>query len=242
MSVAGALDWFGALAFLLGALTGFSEIVSRYRDEPLRAGCNPAGFAYMLFNGAIALGAYALLGRYDEAILPGLADDPFLLAMAAGFGAMALFRSKFFIFRTDDGREYPIGPSIVLESLLRLIDRNIDRRRAARRQALVVDLMSGIDGYEKLAQYLLASLLSFQNLTTEERTEIAATVKRYGDNEEFRSWPENVKVLALGFAFLTLAGEEHFAGMVNSFRRGVGLAERPPASAAERLMTVFSFR
>lgn len=30
-----------------------------------------------------------------------------MIALTASFGAMAIFRSKLFIFRTEDGREYP---------------------------------------------------------------------------------------------------------------------------------------
>ena len=65
------------------------------------------------------------------------------MALTAGFGAMAVFRSKLFIFRTEDGKEYPIGPSIVMETFLGLLDRKIDRLRAAKRQRRVFDTLEG---------------------------------------------------------------------------------------------------
>ena len=71
----------------------------------------------------------------------------------------------------------------------------------------------------------MASLLSFQNLSPEERAEIAGEVQKFQRNEQFSSWPGEIKILAIGFAFLTIAGEDHFVQMINSFRRSAKLPE-----------------
>src|SRR5262245_59809338 len=115
----------GLLSFAIGALTGISEIISRYRDEPLRATGNRYGLAYLLLNGLTAVIAYGFLLRYPTQILAPIAGDALLASLAAGFGAMAVLRSNFFIFRTEDGKEYPIGPYIVIETFLRMLDRKI---------------------------------------------------------------------------------------------------------------------
>src|ERR1700722_16477030 len=150
------------LSFVLGASAGASEIVSRYRDEPLRAVGKPWGITYLLLNGIVSLGAYGLLIRYPKQLPASIEGDHLMMAFTAGFGAMGVLPSKFFFFRADDGKEYPIGPSIVTETFLRLLDRNIDRQRATERQDVVFERMKDIRGFDDAADYLQAAILSFQ--------------------------------------------------------------------------------
>lgn len=57
-----SLVWTGALlSFLLGALAGLSELISRYRDEPFSAAANVYGWGYLALNGVLAVAAYGLL-------------------------------------------------------------------------------------------------------------------------------------------------------------------------------------
>src|SRR5271163_1918761 len=56
--------WYAALAVSFGELVGFSEIITRYRDEPLRATFNRYGILYLLINGALSGCAYFLLRAY----------------------------------------------------------------------------------------------------------------------------------------------------------------------------------
>jgi hypothetical protein len=150
-------------------------------------------------NGLVAALAYGLLVRYPTHLLPSVANDPLLSALAAGFGAMVLLRSKLFIFRSEDGKEYPIGPSIVIETLLRVLDRKIDRLRASERQRRVFERMKDIADFEAAAGYLEASLLSFQNLSEEEKKEIAAVIEQY---RQATDWAPSLRTMAVGFAFL----------------------------------------
>jgi hypothetical protein len=216
------------LSFIIGAGTGISEIVSRYRDEPLRATANRYGFAYLALNGLISVLAYAFLVRYSSNILTSVAGDPVMTSIVAGFGAMAILRSNFFIFRTEDGKEYPIGPSIVVETFLRMLDRKIDRLRASERQRRVLERLKDIADYDAAANYLEASLLSFQNLTEKEWTDIREVIEVYRK----KAWPPALRVYAVGFAFLTIAGEENFDQVVENLQKYL---EKAKESALMRL-------
>jgi len=200
------------LAFVFGSLVGFSEILSRYRDEPFLATANLYGLTYLGINGSISLGAFGLLLHYPTGIFPKIAGDHFMVSIVAGFGAMAVMRSKLFIFRSDDGKEYPIGPSIVLETILRVVDRKIDRLRASQREKRVFSSLKDISNFDAAADYLTASLLSFQNLSQDEKRDIAAVIQQYRDQ---KLWPPALKTMAIGFAFLTIAGEENFDQVVS---------------------------
>jgi len=98
-----------ALCFILGSAAGFTEIVTRYRDEPLRAAFNRFGLFYMMINGLLSLSALGLLLRYPN-LFPKVAGDKLMTAIVAGTAAMTLLRSKLFTFRTAAGADIPIGP------------------------------------------------------------------------------------------------------------------------------------
>jgi hypothetical protein len=211
-----------ALSFLCGTFVGISEVISRYRDEPLRATANRYGVGYALINGVVSVIVYGLLVRYPTAIFPALATDSLMTALVAGFGAMVVLRSKLFIFRTEDGKEYPIGPSIVIETLLRVFDRKIDRLRASERQRRVFEQMKDITDFNAAASYLEASLLSFQNLSQDEKAEIARVIDEY---RKQTAWPAALRTMAVGFAFLTIAGEENFDQVIANLKGYLKLAD-----------------
>ncbi len=220
------------LVFIFGALVGFSEILSRYRDEPMRAAFNRFGLSYLAINGFIAVGAFAVLMHYPKSIFPAVAGDKFMTAIVAGFGAMAVMRSKLFTFRSDDGKEYAIGPSIVIDTILRVVDRKIDRLRASQRERLVFSRLKDVSNFSAAADYLTASLLSFQNLSQDEKRDIAAVIAQYRNQA---AWPDALKTMALGFTFLTLAGEENFDEVVKDLTQYISNLARPAAGSAATL-------
>jgi hypothetical protein len=203
-------------SMMFGVLVGLSEILSKYRDEPVIASATWPGITYLLLNGTISLAAFMLLRLYPTKIFPDLGNDLFLTSVAAGFGAMIVFRSKLFTFRSTDGKDYSIGPAIVLETVLRTIDSKIDRRRATQRQTEVFEATKDLTSFENTASYIEASLLSFQNLTVDDKTEFAKTIQEYRNASK---WPDALKILGLGFAFLSLAGDENFQQVISNLKK-----------------------
>ncbi len=207
--------WY-VFAFLLGAFAGMAEILSRYRDEPWRASFSVPGIAYIFSNGLISTGAYWTVITYK--IFTGINEPGFPAAIAAGFGSMAIFRSKIFVYRSDSGNEYPIGPDIVLDIFMKTIDRQIDRKQAVRRQGLITNTMSDISGiggaFDKAADYFDTALLSFQHLTKEDKSEWKNKI----DGLKKSGLPEKVKLYALGYALLDLTGEDHFHQCIDKLK------------------------
>ncbi len=216
--------WYASLAILFGELVGFSEITTRYRDEPLRATFNRFGVVYLLINGLLSGCAFFLMQAYGDKIFPGLQGSPLLEAIVGGFGAMTVLRSKLFVFRTDDGKEIPIGPDLVIASLLRIMDRKIDRLRAARRQQLVFELAQRIataagndNDFDNPNSFILISLASFQNLSTDEKQQITTTADVL--REKFKGKPSLFKAMILGFAVLDIAGEENLRAIMQDLEK-----------------------
>jgi len=212
---------------IFGMLVGLSEILSRYRDEPLLATATAPGIAYLVLNGMLALAAFMVLQMYPGKVFPSITQDLFMTAVVAGFGAMVVFRSKLFTFRSPDGKDYSIGPAIVLETALRTIDNKIDRKRATERQIEVFEAMRGLTDFSSTASYIEASLLSFQNLSQDDKAAIAKVIQEYRDVSK---WPESLKILGLGFAFLNLAGDTNFSQVITNLKSFLTAQAAAPAN------------
>lgn len=212
------IDWnlfiYGIASLIFGALVGFSEITSHYRDEPLQAAFTKPGFAYIVLNGLVSLAAFAFLCNYADKLFPVIKGDYLMTAIVAGFGGMTIFRSKLFSFRTSDGKEYAIGPAIVFETFLKIVDQKIDRNRSTWRQIMVFDQIKDLHNFDGVADYILASLPSFQNLTTEQKKEVSDVIDQYRKSP----WPDALKCLGLGFAYLNIAGEENFVRVMKNLK------------------------
>jgi len=199
------------IAFLCGALVGVTEIASRYRDEQMKAILSPDGLLYVVINGALSSFALVIIFhfQYSVAAFGALKDNPLTAAIAAGFGATAIMRTRLAVIKGSDNKEISIGPDIVISLVLSMIDRRIDRWRANIRQQIVADHFSEIKSLgsiEQASQYLLASLLAFQNLSDTEKQQFTDTLERNKKNIS----DVNIQFQALGFLFLTAVGEENF--------------------------------
>ena len=144
---------------------------------------------------------------------------------------MILIRSRLFTFKGDDNREYPIGPDMLLSALLRFIEHRIDRLGAVERQRMVFHKMKDIEDFELASQYVKASLLSFHGLTDLDRREIADAI------EEYRSvdWPDSLRLMALGFAILTISGEENFGSLLDGLKSALDAMKEPGSDVAIRI-------
>ncbi len=214
----GLLPW-ALIAMFVAAVAGAADILSRYRDEPFRAIFSRYGWAYMAVNALIGLIALTLFGlEHDGTGFKGmLVDDSLPLnAIAVGTGAMLLLRSKLFSIRGENGAETSFGPQIVLDALLVVLDRGIDRQRAAARHTLVYKKLAGITNFSETARFFQMSLLSFQNLSEVEKSQLVDIIDEY---DKDTGWSDSLKVMAVGFAILTVAGEQNFATFVDSLQK-----------------------
>jgi len=202
-------------AFLFGGLVGVSEIASRYRDEPLKSVMSPYGLIYCLLNGYIAVLAFFLIVNFPGTF-GSLAKNDFLAAVAAGFGSTIVMRSRIVIIKTADGNEESVGPDYVIKIVLQIIDTNIDRWRAIRRQEILGKNLAAIKklgDFSTAWLYLSASLFAFQNLDDARKKILRDT---YNDYQAQGAGSEDIKRLGLGFIFLTLVGESNFSAVLEN--------------------------
>ncbi|HKA36827.1 MAG TPA: hypothetical protein VKH43_08405 [Thermoanaerobaculia bacterium] len=187
------------------------------------------GATYLVTNASVSLAAFMLLARYHDKLLPAAIrhEDGILMSLFAGFGAMVILRSKLFVYHSLDGKEIPIGPDLVADRLLKVIDRKIDRQRAAAREQLVFDLMRKYTRFGVTSEFFQISLGSFQNLSDEEKVEYKEKAERLAQ----LPLSEALKIMALGFLFLDLSGEANLRDVCAILdQRLAELPAAPPTS------------
>jgi hypothetical protein len=201
------------LALTFGVAVGASELVSRYRDEPVRATEAPAGLAYLGIMGLVSGLTYGLLAQYSSSIFPGLADDHLMMAIVAGFGAMAILRSKFFTLRTAAGEDIAVGPDAAISAFLAAADRGVDRTRASRRLELVSQEVARVGPSPTgTADFLEVSLQALQNLSNDDKRQFVEAIK----SVKASAYPEQLKLQVMCFVLLNLTGERTFVDVMSS--------------------------
>lgn len=221
-----------ALSAMFGAAVGFSEIVSRYRDEPIRACRCFYGLYYIFLNALISISAGLVIWHYpDKFNFSRPHPDVGLAALLAGFGGPAVMRTRLMVLKSSDNKDISIGPDIVIKQMLTMVDSYIDRIRASFRLHLVSEtlpklfqLRERLGSFRLVADYLSAALLSLQNLDDENKKQLDNIFNEY----DKQPLPEPVKLLAMGLVFLTVVGEDRYSQIVAD--ASLNFPEQPPAS------------
>ena len=208
--------------FLFGLLVGTAEIISRYRDEPVIALLRLDSLLYLAINAVMSVGVFIFLGANHATILPNV--QTLWVAIIAGFGAMAILRSKILTFRTSSNEDVPIGVDAVITAFLEMLDRRIDRAQAARRWPLAYEYLKDVDDtrLQRLTAFLETNLKSYQNVSREELASFAAVM---GQLRTAVDYPAFLRAISTGLALQAIVGSDNFEDVVAAFRRQEVLPE-----------------
>lgn len=213
---------FYVLVALLGSAVAIGELVSRYRDAPVRATITASALVYIALNAGASVAALALIRAFDWKF--GLGDATsaeavdWTQALIAGFGALALFRSSLFLVRVGD-QDVGMGPSAFLHSVLDAADRGVDRQEANVRSRVVADAMRGIS-FPKAHQSLPAYTFALMQNVPEN---VQVQVGRQIDALRTATMPDSAKVLLLGLLLMNVVGGEVLRSAVSGLRDEIKL-------------------
>lgn len=198
---------------LLGALVGLTEVLSRYRDDPFRSLASVGALTYIAVNAGgslFALYAIRVFGWNFGFDSGGSRDLGRVLF--AGFGALALFRTKLFTAAVK-GESVSFGPSRILEQLLAISDRQVDRKQGilrSRTAAIEMRDVSFQKAFGSLPVYVLGLL---ENCSEDEQKRLALDVSKL---LETTTMDDTSKAQALGVAVMRLIGPELFKQSVKA--------------------------
>ncbi len=204
------------IAFLIGALVGTGEIVSRYRDAPERALWTMSALLYILINAAASCAALYVIWRFNVAVTTDTLRTIITQTLMAGFGAMAFFRTSLFIVRVGD-QDVAIGPVAFLQVVLSATDRAVDRVRAEARAVSVTDSMEGVS-FDRAWTALPAFCFQLmQNVPAEEQKAAGAAVNALKSSDI----DNETKVKNLGLLLLNVVGTKVLQTAVNELAQQI---------------------
>src|SRR5579875_2054741 len=169
------LAWLAVVLFSI--LVAVCELISRFRDAPIRLGTSPFVWLYCAVNALAAAMAFELIRVFGwTAGLPVTETSKivWIRIASAGFSAMVLLRSSLLTVRSGN-QDVDVGPGAVLQQLLTALDREIDRREGQLR-LLSVDAFQGLDFAQTsaAAPALCAGVL--QSLTADQQAQLKRSI------------------------------------------------------------------
>lgn len=191
-------------AALIAGAAGGAELAARYRDDPIRALFSfPAGL-YLLLNAGAGYAAAFMLSRFaPETFLVGGKPDVLMLALAAGFGSLAALRVSIVKLKVG-ADELSVGPALVIDQVLKVVDRGVDRHLASHRATIAEELASSID-FEDHGMSLVATCIALlQNASADEQNRMIELARGLGGRDDI---PPLTKTVNLILALLGLVGE-----------------------------------
>jgi hypothetical protein len=220
----------------IGAFVGASEIVAAYRDDPMAALVNPGALVYLAVNAVASMGALALIRAVGLTLnAPGGAQRATQL-VAAGFGAMVLFRSSLQI-RGADGQKTGIGPGTFLQIMLDAAMRSVDRARGRSRAASIGGIVEGISlamASDLLVPFCLALLQHARKEDQKALGDQVGPLLKLKDNEQ-------LAVMNIGLALMSFVGPNLLTAAATAVKRVAAVpgpasetsdADGPPAVAS----------
>ena len=150
--------WLYSFTFFLGMATAFAEIISKFRDEPIKALRMPHALLYHLLNGAISAFALKLLVVFSGPERIATGQEQIKSVVIAGLGAMLIMRSKLFNIKVG-GEDVSFGPEQIIKIYFRFMESAIDRLRAQDRIDFVKSKLGNINP-TKVFDYAVTMLLA----------------------------------------------------------------------------------
>jgi hypothetical protein len=205
--------WAGFLvAAAIGGIVGWVEMAQRYSDAPSHVLLWPAAWLYIGANIAASLAALGLVRSLHWTF--GQTDPTSratIQVLVAGFGAMALFRSRLFTaaqpIATGSEVKFLWSPATLLEGMLKIADREARKTqgRSRLRAARTVSKLTWAD-VRKLPPIVLALMESdeFDTRAQEQAAEFARDVKACEKNPE--GYSDDQRKLMLGVRIVRFAG------------------------------------
>jgi hypothetical protein len=229
------------LVFALGGLLGLTELLGRYTDSPTAVLKSPGAFLYVVVNAiGSAIALYLILKLAPEV------TNPIYQVLLAGLGAMAFLRSALFKARVAE-QDVAVGPAIILDTLLKFADAQVDRGRAVDRASRIASVVASLPVAQAGADLPRLCFALMQNLPVDIRQRLLDDITLVVTDAK-RSEP--VKVMEIGLVLWNRVGIGTLTGAVELLRnlpageaaiiaggaRGKDIVPPPPQGKPEDLL------
>jgi len=231
----GRISIFLVVAMAIGGGVGAVEIMGRYRQAPLRAVLSYSGFTFVGVNVLASAGAWYLM-HVMHAMgekLPGALGDPedvkVKAAIISGFGALVFLRSAVFKVRINE-TDVGVGPAALLDSLMLIADRGVDRWEAVARAREVSRLVARMKDPVSVARLLgKYSLALMQNIDLKSIEDLNETIKKIVENNDT---PDSIKMDIVALRLGVVVGRDALEAAAMALNERLSASASVAAAAA----------
>jgi len=229
MSVTYGIVGAGAIAFVVA----YAELLARYRDDPVRAVLSWPAATYGIVNAASGvLAAWWLWTFFPQLVAvatpaakvncaePNVAK----LAVVAGLGSLALLRTSLLKLRMTNGDDISVGPAVIVEQIMSVVDRGVDRHQAQHRSEIAKSLAPNVNFDQQAASLVSLCLVLLQNPSADEEQQITSVMRSLAGRSDISP---KVKSMSLLLTLLGLVGEPVLRNAVDALN---GPAPTPAAT------------
>lgn len=212
-----------AIVAVLGFMLGAAELMGRYRDDPINIFRCMFAWYYALLNAGLSVVALFLIESLGLSFTPAdvaqtTVSDAVFNVITAGFGGAAFFRSSVMKAKSGD-KDIAIGPAIVIDTLLNVTDREVDRYRAIIRAREITRLMQYLTPREVSVTVVPFCQRLMQNLSASEREKVNKELEALlRDTADIRK-PKEAQTLAIGLGLVELTSFDVLAAAIEELRR-----------------------
>ena len=222
----GAIGGIGFAALIAG-LVAYIELLARYRDDPIRALRRAPAALYGLINaGTGALAAWWLCAFSPSLVAASSTGTPLVidgvkLAIVAGFGSLAVLRTSLLKLRTSSGDDISVGPAVIIDQLMTVIDRSVDRHLAEHRSAVAAELAARFNFDTQAASLVSLCLVLLQNPSPTDEQQITSVMRSLIGRNDLTA---GVKAMSLLLTLVNLVGEKVLRRAVGALTPAVAKA------------------
>jgi len=191
---------------------GYAELLSRYRDDPVRLLAADPTAMYVAVNVVAGIGALALVKEFSvfgSAAAPQ-AHQATYEALLASFGAIAFFRTSLFTARVG-GTDIDVGPATLLKSLLASSDFMVNRKQASDRADEVQRTMARVDFDKAKSTLPVLCFTLVEGITPDQQKLVAEQIQKLADDTTIEP---TAKATILGVYLLRQVGADVLARAV----------------------------
>jgi hypothetical protein len=193
---------------ILGLFIAVVELGLRYRDDPVRSVRTPAGALYVLTNAlAAALTLYVVRAFGWTYATGSPVAEALSQVLVAAFGSLAILRTKFASVGnpTSSGGSFVTSPARLLEGILTILDRSVDREQGKRRAVMVGTVMPGINFEEAQVALPTMALALMDNVADADAVALVNDLKALKDIEDI---DDDAKAVILGSKLVRITGPD----------------------------------
>lgn len=219
------------LVFIFGCIVGAAKLISRHSDYRFHALVTAPSLGYLSLNGFLSISALLAIDYLRPAWLGYEVGnqgevthhpDTIRLVLTAGFGAAAFFRSSLFKLKTQDG-EIAVGPAIIIDIFLNVIDEAVDRVIGNKRLTDVQSIMMDVDFAKASGSLPTLCFASLKRLSPEVQRQFAVQLKELVEAPNLN---EKVRSISLGLTIMNLTGQPILREAVRQL--GDDIKHKPP--------------